>query len=232
MHADLRVGPVAHLARHHERDDARDVRLVGQRHQVEHQPDVLLEVERDAGRARRQLRGRRRAGSSSARWMRRSISRTFSRYSFSVCAIRAARAAAAGSPLCLVTASRMLRSSCDAREPLGRAAALAEHPLEHLARIDLHRQRRRRRAPRERVHVDAAVVAVAGADQAGVILGRELQRRQRRVLADRCAAIWSAVTPAKASDALRRLRTHAAQPRRRAQRVDGRGVGRAMCRGR
>ena len=52
------------------------------------------------------------------------------------------------------------------------------------ARVDLHRQRRRRRRPGDRVHVGAAVAGRAGADVAGEVLGRELERRERRVLAD------------------------------------------------
>ena len=53
--ANLRIRPVADLARDHERHDARDIGLVGQRHQVVHQLDVLLVVERHTRRTRRQL---------------------------------------------------------------------------------------------------------------------------------------------------------------------------------
>ena len=70
------------------------------------------------------------------------------------------------------------------RGALRRAAGLAEQPLEHRARIDLHRQRRRRRAPRDRVGVGAAVSRRARADVAGEVLGGELERRKRRVLPD------------------------------------------------
>jgi hypothetical protein len=88
-------------------------------------------------------------------------------------------------------------------------------PLEHLARIDLHRLRRRGRAPRQRVHVDAAVVDVARADEARVILGGELHRRQRRVLTDGLRGNLVGRDAGKGVDALRGLRAHAAQPRRR-----------------
>ena len=120
----------------------------------------------------------------SARWIRRSISRTLSRYCVIVWRSDGAELDAAGRRPRLAIASRMLRSSWMRATRSAGAAALAEHPLEHLARVDLHRQRRRRRPPRQRVHVDAAVVAVARADQARVVLGGELHRRQRRVLAD------------------------------------------------
>src|SRR5690606_36360649 len=61
--------------------------------------------------------------------------------------------------------------------------APAEDLLERLARIELHRHRRRRRAERDRLAVAATVGAVArGA--AALLLRRDLERRQRRVLAD------------------------------------------------
>ena len=60
------------------------------------------------------------------------------------------------------TASRMLLfRSTRARRSLGRGRVAAEHPIEDDPRIDLHRQRRRRRAPRDRVHVGAAEADVA-----------------------------------------------------------------------
>ena len=40
-HADLRIRPLADLARHHEREHARQVRLEGERQKIEHQRDVL-----------------------------------------------------------------------------------------------------------------------------------------------------------------------------------------------
>src|SRR5690606_21486011 len=61
--------------------------------------------------------------------------------------------------------------------------ALAEQALEELARVELHRQWRRRRAKRYRRAVAAAVVAVAGA-AADRLLGRDLERWERRLLAD------------------------------------------------
>ena len=43
-HADLRIGAAAELAAHHERDDARQVALVREHLQVEHQLRVLVEA--------------------------------------------------------------------------------------------------------------------------------------------------------------------------------------------
>src|SRR5690606_4618236 len=60
---------------------------------------------------------------------------------------------------------------------------LPEQPLKQLARIELHRQRRGRRAERDRRAIAAAVVAVARA-AADRLLARDLERRERRFLAD------------------------------------------------
>jgi hypothetical protein len=43
-HADLRVGHAAVLATHHEGDDARQIALIGQHLQVDHQPHVRFPV--------------------------------------------------------------------------------------------------------------------------------------------------------------------------------------------
>ena len=67
--------------------------------------------------------------------------------------------------------------------PIGRAAALAEQPLEDDARMRLGRERRRRRRPREVVLIDARVAVVALADGLEQI-HRQLERRQQRLLAD------------------------------------------------
>ncbi len=76
--AEIGVDALAGVAAHHEGEDARDVRFVSQREQIELQRDVLVET----------IRGRRWARPAplprssacfSARWMRCSISRTLSR---------------------------------------------------------------------------------------------------------------------------------------------------------
>src|SRR5262249_52497601 len=72
----------------------------------------------------------------------------------------------------------------DASEPLFRCRTVAEHAVENNSRIDLHRHRRGRRSPRNRVHIRAAETHVAGTDKAAVILDREFERRQQRLLPD------------------------------------------------
>ena len=72
------------------------------------------------------------------------------------------------------------------RAALGGAAAFAEQPLEHDARMRLGRQRRRRRRPRQVVLVDARVAVVALPDRLQQV-HRQLERRQLR-LAARSAA--------------------------------------------
>ena len=111
----------------------------------------------------------------------------------------------------------MRASRCAAR------AGAAEHPLEGHARVDLHRQRRGFAGPGDRVHVGAAVARHAAADVAGEVLGGELERRERRVLADllRQHLVDGDAEPDVLGLGL--LGHHAAQPARRADRVIGGG---------
>ena len=60
-------------------------------------------------------------------------------------------------------------------------AAVAEQPLEHRARVVLHRQRRRRAAPGDRVGVGAAVAGVARRRRTRVDSMRQLERGELRV---------------------------------------------------
>src|SRR5437773_9946095 len=46
--SNLRIRAAAEFAAHHERDDAREIALIGQHLQIEHQPGVLLERRRHA----------------------------------------------------------------------------------------------------------------------------------------------------------------------------------------
>ena len=68
-------------------------------------------------------------------------------------------------------------------QPIRRAVAVAEEALEDGARVALHRVGRRRRPPRDGVHVGATVAGVAVADDVGRVEG-ELERREGRGLAD------------------------------------------------
>ncbi len=82
-----------------------------------------------------------------------------------------------------LTQSSRLARLLQRRAPVGRAAALAEQPLEDDARMRLGRQRRRRRRPGEIVLIDAGVAVVALADRLEQV-HRQLERRQLRLLAD------------------------------------------------
>ena len=97
---------------------------------------------------------------------------------------RPARASAAGGPCRRVTQSRMLRFSPQLRLAVGRRCrrrrTAVRTPRAGLASVGSGVVGRR---PGERVHVDAGVAVVAVADHV-VEIGGELQRRQRRVLAE------------------------------------------------
>ena len=120
--------------------------------------------------------------SASAFWMRRSTSRTVSRY-------WPTRARSAG-PSWLLQAGDLLGDRIEQAGPLlqrgaavGGAAAFAEQALEDDPRVRLGGQRRRRRRPREIVLIDAGVAVVALADGREQV-HRHLERRQLRLLAD------------------------------------------------
>ena len=72
----------------------------------------------------------------------------------------------------------------DAGQPRLHVGAVggAEQPLEHRARVVFHRQRCRRRAPGDRVHVGAAIALVARTEHLDRI-DRQLERRQLCLLA-------------------------------------------------
>jgi hypothetical protein len=67
------------------------------------------------------------------------------------------------------------------RSALRVGAAVAEQFLEHQPRVVLHRQRRRRRLPRDRVAIGAAERRLA---REHGFFDRQLERRQRRVLTE------------------------------------------------
>ena len=115
---------------------------------------------------------------SSAVWMRRSTSRTASRYS--EIRVRSPGPSASLQPReILVDAIEQAALPLHPIEPLFGRAAFAEQPLEHDARVVLVRQRRRRRLPRHRVHVRAAVARLALAAEHEVDFRRDqLHRRQ------------------------------------------------------
>ena len=120
--------------------------------------------------------------------------------------------------------SRMLRSCCLRVDALGGIRALSEHPLENFSRIDFHRKRRRGRPPGKRVHVNAAVVAVACADQSGMIFGSEFHRGKQRVLADVLRGDLIGRDARIGVGTLRRFRPNAAEPRCGTQRMHCRRI--------
>ncbi len=70
------------------------------------------------------------------------------------------------------------------RQPLLGGAGPSEQALEHHPRVDLHRQRRRGRRPRNRVHVRAGVAGAAAPDEPGEVFRGDLERGERRFLAE------------------------------------------------
>ena len=180
--ADLRIRAIARFARELERDDARDVALQA--------PAPAGRT--SAGRDRHRRRARRPAdrdraadcplASASACWMRRSTSRTVSRYWLT-------RARSAG-PSVFLQPRDLLGHRIEQAGPLlqrraaiRRAAAFAEQALEDDPRMRLGRQRRRRRRPGEVVLIDAGVAVVALADDRQQV-HRQFERRQLRLVAD------------------------------------------------
>ena len=108
--AALRVDRAAGVARIHHGGDARDLGAEGQHLQVEHDLEVFVEGFRNAHRRLRQLQiGR---DCCSAFWMRRSISRTSSRYSRQLGAIRRGQVASASDATWSITESSRLRLCC------------------------------------------------------------------------------------------------------------------------
>ncbi len=119
-----------------------------------------------------------------ARWMRFSMSRVASRYSSSLC-----RSCMPSWPerraVSSITKSSMLGLLAQPREAalLVERIAVAEQPLEHVARIGRNGQRHGRVQPGNAIGISTAVTDVAAAEQAGRI-DAKLQRTELRRLAD------------------------------------------------
>ena len=169
--ADVRIRPLTQFASEHEREDTRQVGLIRDRQQIEQQLDVLLER---LGHAHRRIR------------------HVEQRFRLLLGALNAPLDLANVIEV-LVEARTVARDRCRParsgdrrpRNPAGcgrsssapdafPSPAAAKQPLEHHARIDLHRQWRGVRLPAERVHVRAAEPRRAIADQTGEVLGRQL----------------------------------------------------------
>ena len=170
----------ADFRRHHEGKNARHVGLVSQRDQVEHQSDALLERIYIVRRSVRNVHLRKiaRFHLLNAPLDLAHAFKVVGQHSF----VRRPQ-----HPLQVL---RFLAHQIEQRNillrqprPVRDVIALPEQTREQLARIRLHRQRRRRRAERNRPCVGAAVIAVAEAASAAVVR-RDFERRQRRILAD------------------------------------------------
>ena len=177
--ADFRQHDVAQLARHHEGRDARDVRLERHGHQVVHHVDELAEFIRQ----RRWRCSYRRRGLAlhllDARLDLADILQVV------VEAAPVGRAQAALQPLGLARHGvQHAAPVLQARGPLGGVTDCpAEHPIEDGPGTHFHRQRRRRRLPRNRVQIGAAEADFARPDFGREVLRHELERREERVLA-------------------------------------------------
>ncbi len=168
-HADVVVRAVRALGHHDVRRDARDVRLVREVDQVEHQLHLLVEVRQLADRRvgqvdRRQIALRRLRDAPLRLAHALEVVVEHALVGGAELALQVVRAGADH----VEHARAALREN---RALLGRVAG-AEELREHLARVELHRQRRRLVAERQR----RAVVARARA------AGRALRRRLRRDL--------------------------------------------------
>ena len=176
--ADLRIGRAALLAADHVGEDARRVGLVGQQEQVVHQPRVVLERDRDAGRRlqQRELAVGLRFGDLDAALDLAHCVEVVVQLAL-VLAVQAALQPGDLVHHRVEDAALLLRAS----PPHARvgAAGVAEQPLEHHPRVRLARHRRRLVVPGD-VQVRATVAGVAGADAVERVgpFERELQRRQ------------------------------------------------------
>ena len=205
--ADVGIGAGAGLARQLEGDDARGVGLERQHLEVEHQPDVILPDRGHAGRPR-QIGQARRVG------LLRPLDPAFH---------LAHRVQVLPDPV-LIAGSQLAAQPRQVgghpvqdaaallqfRAPALGAAAVAEQPLEDDAGIRLGRQRRRGRRPRQVVLVGAGVAVVAVA-HLGQQVRADLERRQRRVRADRARGNLIDRRPQLVVAALGALRLRAAQ---------------------
>jgi hypothetical protein len=161
--------------------NTREIGLVGQRHQIEHDRGVLFPRVGDPHRRdrNRDLGRRLLLGPLNARFDLADVLQVL------IQTHTIARAETAFE-LCDIAGHRIENAAVlpHARDAFGRRSRPAEHALEDHARVGLHRHWGRRRLPRNGVHVGAAVAHIAGADVAGEVLGADLERREHAVGAD------------------------------------------------
>ncbi len=223
--ADLRIRSLAELSIAHEREYARQVGLIRERQQVVHEREVLFEHVGHAG-------GKGDGCHFDAVARFRALDAAFD-FPHIVQIVAEPRAIARAERLLQIARLRRdqiqdAQTALHAGGALGLTPRTSEQPLEHGARVDLHRLRCGRRAPRDRVRVGAAVAARAGADVSGEVRGREFERRKRRVLPNLLRDDLIDRRAAAHVLGLRPLGQHTAQPARRADGVvalDDAGMG-------
>ncbi len=215
--ADFRIGPAAGLAAHHEREDPREIRLIGDHHQVEHQRRVLgVRVGHARGRVDGYVDLVLRLGLLDAA------------LDFTDAVQILAEPDAVALAELAVHLVGIFRDGVEnaavfllAREALGLRAGASEQSLKNDARVDLGRQGRGRVRPGERALIRAAVTAGAGADVAGEVLDRHLERWKPSVAADLLGDDLVDRRAAAHILAFRALGDGPAEPRRDARRMVG-----------
>ena len=216
-HADLGERPAADLPAEHERADARQVGLVGQDQQVEHQPAVLLERVRDAGRL---LDDRDLAVALPLGHLDAPLDvphRVEILGQLALVAVAEAAADGVGLVGHEIEDAAVLAEPGQSRLDV-RAVGGPEQALEHRARVVLHRQRRRRRAPSDGVRIGATVTLVARPEHLHRVDG-ELERRELRLVAEGAGGNLIHRDAGADVGALGLLDVHAGQPCRSGARV-------------
>ena len=159
-YADLGERPAADFFAEHERADACQVGLIGQRQQVEHQPAVLLECVWNADWL---FHDRHLAVTLLLGFLDTPLD-VSDRIEILRELVLVASPKRSPEPVRFtghkVEDAPVLADTCESRPHVG-AICGAKQPLEHCTGVVFHRQRCRRRAPRDRVGVGTAVPLVA-----------------------------------------------------------------------
>ena len=221
--ADLRIRPRAHLARELERDDPRDVGLQREHLQIEHQLRVLFPVRRHADRPRQHVRQRIAVLLLGLLDAPLDLAQRVEILVHARCD-RSGPSRAPSRAMSSVTQSRMLpffRSSALRSAAVPPSPNSRSNTTRGFASVGSGVVLRR---PRERVHVHAVEAVVAVADDV-VEVGRELERRQRRLLAELLRGDLIDRDAHLVVGAFGQLRLHAAQERAVRGRVIARRIG-------